>query len=120
MKDSTTSLPAPAGEPEMPALPEPVFTLWRRADGTLMGYKKLMADGPWLTVQEAKVYARAWGDARAEHARRVERERCAGVLRYWLGGSDGKSHEGRCLAHINSGKADPRERAAAPPQGEPK
>lgn len=91
------ALPAPAGEPEMPALPEPDIEDDYGHDG-------------WSAAQ-VRAYAKAYGDARAEHARRVAIPTDAitvNLVRHV--GLD--KHTARQCEHIV------RQILAAPPQGE--
>lgn len=96
---ASTPLPAPAGEPEMPDV-DTRMQIPYESIRYVAGY----------TEQYVKQYARAWGDARAEHARRVALESV-------------KFH--RQASHISpdfrdcfNTTIDQAIRAAAPPQGE--
>ena len=110
MKDSTTPLPAPAGEPDMP---EPVAYWWSPKDAGMAGtWSSNTGPHPdWdITRYFTADQLRAYGDARAEHARRVALESV-------------KFH--RQASHISpdfrdcfNATIDQAIRAAAPPQGE--
>ena len=107
MKDSTTPLPAPAGEPDMP---EPVAYWWSPKDGAMAGtWSSNTGPHPdWdVTHYFTTDQLRAYGDARAEHARRVALEEAANLCE--------AMHE-----EDRPGDYAYAIRAAAPPQGEPK
>lgn len=123
MKDSTTPLPAPAGEPEMPETVGYLLTGSRtfvddvvRTESAAFRRRTERNDG---TVAEPLVRlsaARAYGDARAEHARRVAMEEAALIVDAEEDNArEERYHPG--LVGTLSACAEAI-RAAAPPQGE--